>query len=288
MLPLAPGPDEKGVPTTPRECVEEVRAYRMAEIFAIGYFDAPYIDKKAIEKKVAVRAKDCEARFANQKIAGKQIDALAQLAVLGGNDQQGRDLFAKRLAEPNISVREKALALEAAVVSFADHDRADRGPIAEEYMKQLDALPKAEVLEQSSHAHMVLGNMYRLLEKTPEQVKHQYDAIAIAKNGTQQERYNLLLQGMISNFGDLVEQYVGLPDAKEKIQAAADLLTKPVNPDVFMVKDGFEKAVKRAWMLGRVAPAIQANHWFNRDAPPNGTLDPKGSVPHLVQFTMFG
>jgi hypothetical protein len=207
--------------------------------------------------------------------------------VLAGNDQEGRDLFTKRLAEPNITVREKALAFDAAVVAFADPDRPDRAPIAEEYMKQLDALPKSEALQQASHSHMVLGNMYRLQEKNAEQVKHQYEAVAIAKNGTQQERLGLR-DDMISNYGDLVEQYVGQPDAKEKIQAAADLLTKPVNPDVFSVKDAFEKAVKRGWMLGRVAPAVQANHWFNREAPPNGTLELKGSVPHLVQFTMFG
>jgi hypothetical protein len=154
-------------------------------------------------------------------------------------------------------------------------------------MKALDALPKSDALQQSAHAHIILGNMYRLQGKTEEQIKHQYDAIVIAKPGTQQERYNIW-DVMVSNYGDLAEAYVMMPDGKAKIDAAADLLTKPVNPDVPLVKEAFDKAVKRGYMLGRNAPAIQANHWFNREAPPNGTLDVKGSVPHLVEFTQFG
>jgi len=289
LLPFAPRVDDK-VPTTPRECVEEVKAYRMAEIFAVGYFDAPYIPKDEIEKKVSVRAKDCGDRFANTKVTGKQIDAMAQLAVLAGNDQAGRDLFAKRLAEPGITAREKALANFAAVQSFADATKPARIAIAEEYLKALDAMPAADAGEQAAYGHMTLANVYRLLGKYPEQITHGMQGLKTAQGATKQERMGMVLSGeLISAFGDLAETYVTMTDGKAKIDAAADIMLKPTNTtDDPMIKDGLERAYKRAGMLGRVAPAIVANHWFNREAPPNGTMDPKGTVPHVVEFTMFG
>jgi len=280
--------DDK-IPTTPRECVEEVRAYRNAEIFAIGYFDAPYMPKDEIEKKVSVRAKDCGDRFASAKVSGKQLDALAQLAVLANNDQGGRDLFSKRLAEPGITVREKALAYAAAVQSFADHNKAERIPVAEDYLKALDALPTEEAGEHAALSHMRLANTYRLIGgKMKEQVDHSEKAIVILQPRLQIERAGVWVD-MVSTFGDLAEAYVSGPDSKAKIDAAADKLLNPVHKDVPFIRQAFELAVKRAHMLGREAPNVYANHWFNvKEAPANGTLVLKGSIPHLVEFTKFG
>jgi tetratricopeptide (TPR) repeat protein len=276
------------VPTTPRECVEELRAYRMAQIFAIGYFDAPYIPKKDIEAKVSVRAKDCEARFPLEKVSGKQLDALASIYALGLDDTKAVEIFEKRLAEPNISVRDKGLAYEAAVRAFADHDRPERIATAEKYMKLLDQLPRDVSGQEAAAAHMVLGNTYRLIGKGAEEIQNDKTALVIANKLTQQERAQLL-DDMITTYNDLAEAYVGTPNAKAEIDSIAELATKPVNPDVYMVKEGMDKAMKRGYLLGKSAPNIFSNHWFNIQTPPaNGIMELKGNVPHVVEFTQFG
>lgn len=274
------------VPTTPRECVEELRAFRMQEIFAVGYFDAPYIDKHAIEQKVSVKALDCTARFPIADTKGKQLDALAQIYVINHKDDVGRELFAKRLAEPGITVREKGLALAAAVTSFSDADYPARIEFAEKYMQDLDALGP-EVAKEASGAHATLANTFRLVKNEAKQVQHGETAINIAQKLTVQERYQLL-DDLINTYGDLSEAYVQHPDSKAKLDAMSKVLTNPTVVDNPMVKMGLQRAVERGYMLGKTAPDLFANHWFNREAPPNNTLSVKGNVPHVVEFTAFG
>jgi tetratricopeptide (TPR) repeat protein len=277
------------VPTTPRECVEELRAYRMAQIFAIGYFDAPYIPKKDIEQKVSVRAKDCENRFPLEQVSGKQLDALASIYAIGHDDAKAVEIFEKRLAEPNISVRDKGLAYAAAVQSFADHDLPDRIQTAEKYMKLLDGLPMDVSGQEAALAHSILGNTYRLIGKGAEEIAHDKKALVIAQKLTQQERAQLLDE-LISTYGDLAEAYVGMPNAKAEIDSIADIAMHPTaqGGDVFYVKEGLDKAVKRGYLLGKTAPNLTSNHWFNVQAPPNGIMELKGNVPHIVEFTQFG
>lgn len=278
------------VPTTPRECVEELRAYRMAQIFAYGYFDAPYIPKKDIEAKVSVRAKVCEDRFPLETVKGKQLDALASIYAIGLNDAKAIEIFEKRLAEPGLSARDKGLAYAAAVTAFADQDRPERIPTAEKYMGLLDGLPRDVSGQEMATAHMVLGNAYRLIDKGQQEIQHDKTALVIANKLTQQERSQLLNQ-LITTYNDIAEAYAGMPDPKPHIDSVADLLQKPVNPDMGWIKEGFEKAVKRGYLLGKTAPNIYSNHWFNmanNEAPPNGTMLLKGNIPHVVEFTQFG
>jgi len=195
-----------------------------------------------------------------------------------------------RLAEPGLSNRDKGLAYAAAVTAFADHDKPERIPTAEKYMALLDQLPRDVSGQEQATAHMVLGNAYRLIDKAQQQIQHDKTALVIANKLTQQERSQLLNQ-LITTYNDLAEAYAGTPNPKPSIDSIADLLSKPVNPDIGWIKDGFDKAVKRGYMLGKTAPNIYANHWFNmpnNEPPPNGTLVLKGSVPHVVEFTQFG
>jgi len=279
---------QASVPTTPRECVEELRAYRMAEIFARGYFDAPYIPKDTIEMKVSVKANDCIARFPVADVSGKQIDALASIYVLSGQDDKGKELFAKRFADPNLKGREKSLAYLAGVKAFSDHNKPARIATAEEYMKALDALPAADAAEEIIGAHAIMANTYRLLEKYDDQIRHGMASLTVAQKATQFDRA-ANLDPLISTYGDLAETYVARPDGKARIDEIAKIFSTPVAPDPADVKEGVDKAVQRGYMLGKPAPDIVANHWFNMDQPPaNNTMIVKGNVPHVLEFTQFG
>jgi hypothetical protein len=276
------------VPTTPRECVEELRAYRMSEIFALGYFDAPYIPKKEIEQKVSARAVDCEKRFPTDQVKGKQLDALAEIYALARHDDQAQAIFTKRLAEPGITIREKGQALNAAVKAFNTPDYPDRVPTAEKYLAQLNALPMAEAGKDIVDAHLDLANTFRLLGQQDKQVALSVKGLTLAKQLVSLDR-GALQQDIISTYADMAEVYSTMPDAKAKLDAMAAIVNSPAMPDPPMLKQGLTKAISRGYQLGKVAPGVYANNWFNRDAPPNGTLTFANSpIPNVVQFTRFG
>lgn len=286
------------VPTTPRECVEELRAYRNAQIFSYGYFDAPYIPKKEINDKVSVKAKDCIDRFPVDQVKGKQLDALASIFAIGLQDAKAEEIFAKRLGESDLSVRDKGLALAEAVRAFTDADHPERIPTAEKYMKQLDQLPRDVSGQEAAASHMTLGNAYRLIGKGADEISNDKMALVIANKLTQQERSQLMGQ-LITTYNDIAEAYIGTANPKPSIDSVADLLMKPVSfkdgspqPDVPWIKEGFDKAVKRGYLLGKTAPNIFSNHWYNIDKlatkPANGVMELKGNIPHVVEFTQFG
>jgi len=276
------------VPTTPRECVEELRAYRMSEIFALGYFDAPYIPKKEIEQKVSARAVDCEKRFPVESVKGKQLDALAEVYALARHDDQAQAIFAKRLAEPGITIREKGQALNAAVKAFNTPDYPDRVPTAEKYLTQLVTLNFDEAGKDIVDAHLDLANTMRLLGKQDRQVDLSIKGLTLAKKLVSLDR-GALAGDIITTYADMAEVYSTMPDAKAKLDAMASIVNSPAMPDPPMLKQGLTKAIMRGYQLGKVAPGVYANNWFNRDAPANGTLTFTNSpIPNVVQFTRFG
>jgi hypothetical protein len=210
------------------------------------------------------------------------------------HDEKARSIFEKRLAEPGISVRDKGLTYAAAVQAFADHNRPARIATAETYMKSLDALPQNVSGQEAAQSHMILGNTYRLVNKPADEIMNDKKGLEIAQKLTQQERAQLLIPYLIDTYGDLAEAYVAEPNSKPRIDSIAVLVQKPVNPDVPDVKMGLDAAVKRGYLLGKPAPDIFSNHWFNIDGldasvkPTSGTMALKGNVPHLVEFTQFG
>jgi hypothetical protein len=166
-------------------------------------------------------------------------------------------------------------------------NNAARVAEAEKYMKTLASLPRAEAAQEIIAGHAIMANTYRLLEQPENQIRHGFAMVSVAQAATPFDRA-ANLDDMISTYGDLAEAYVILPDGKAKIDTIAKLFANPVAPDNIDVKEGVDKAVQRGYMLGKTAPDVMANHWFNMDAPPNNTMVLKGNVPHLVEFTQFG
>jgi hypothetical protein len=260
----------------------------MAEIFALGYFDAPYIPKKEIEAKVSTKANECIARYKVEEVKGKQLDAYAEVHALAHKDAEAEAIFARRLAESGISVREKGQALNAAVRAFNTPDFPERIKLAEKYLAQLTALPIAEAGREIVDAHLKISNSYRLLGRTAEQIAVGLKGLTLAKQLASLDRGSLS-GDMISSYNDLAEAYTNLPDSKSKLDEMAKIVRSPAMPDPPYMKHGFEKAIERGYMLGKTAPDVYANHWFNVPMPAEGKLKFAGQkTPWVVEFTQFG
>jgi hypothetical protein len=74
-----------------------------------------------------------------QRVRGLQIDPAGHIGVVAGQEAYAEAQVAARLATPGLRLQEKAVTLVKAIEAFASEHHPERLPIAERYLRQLDA-----------------------------------------------------------------------------------------------------------------------------------------------------
>lgn len=278
--------DFSEVPTSPAECVQELRAYRNKAIWAAGLW-APVLPKDSIAKSLVGRAEVCIARFPIEKTVGKQIEALGKIYVVANKDDIARQLFDKRSSDMKATVRERSLTLEAAVEAFADFQQPDRIPHAESYLKKLDAMDETTLVEKFN-GHRYLADTYRRLGQNDKLLLHAVEALRIY--GTMDQGDRSIPQQVYATFmyQDASEVYYDMPDRTQKMEHIKKLMLNAKEEDFPGTKQELMYAVQRSDMLGTLAPTVVANHWINVPEAKQSQEFGKDGQIRLVQFNAFG
>jgi tetratricopeptide (TPR) repeat protein len=277
-------------PATPTSCMQDVSAWYSSSAKAAqdsaGLPGGKAPDYSALFSTRTAKLKECAARFSVERTSGADLIALASLDSQAGLDSLAAIAVNRRLAEPGLSESDRAAALVAMIHALT---RPDTLLIAraEPYMKQLDAMSDAVIIDKLS-AHSSLDGEYRYLDVNDRIRQHSLAIIALGKKlkaasagdrspGTV-SAFTLL--GAYANLGEVYAD-LGQVDSTLRVldQAIAD------HPEISAKDaDAYLKPERERYeLVGKPAMALEAGHWLNA---PAGTrnLAPKGKVT-VIEFT---
>ena len=181
-LPLALAA-QSGAPATPTSCMQDVSTWYSSATKAaqdsarLPGGKAP--DYSALFSTRTTKLKECAARFSVERTSGAELIVLAGLDSQAGLDSLATVAVNRRLAEPGLSEPDRAAALVAMIHALT---RPDTLLIvrAEPYMKQLDAMSDAVIMDKLS-AHSNLNGEYRYLDVNDRIRQHSLAIIALGR-----------------------------------------------------------------------------------------------------------
>jgi thiol-disulfide isomerase/thioredoxin len=278
------------VPATPTSCVADVNAGYAKSTRAAQ--DAAKLpggkppDYSALFADRTARLKDCAARFSVERTSGPELVALASLYSQVNLDSLAAAAVNRRMAEPGLSESDRAGALVAMIRALTKPDTLAIVR-AEPYMRQLDAMSDAVVLDKLA-AHSNLNGEYRYLDVNDRIRQHSLAIIALGKKlkaASSSDRTpgavsSYILLGAYTNLAEVYAD-MGQLDSTFRIldQAAADHPEIPAKD----AEDYLRPERERYQLVGKPAAALEAGHWLNAQAGTR-TLDPKGKVT-VIEFT---
>jgi len=160
------GPRVTAVPPVAEEAHENLGAERdLTSTMAMRVMSAHY-PKDSMRAVAAARAEAWMTTLRATPVTGIQVDPYSWIAVTANQDGVAQQQIAARLAIPGLSVPDRAYTLQHAVQVFADADVPSRLPIAEQYLKQLDALGTEAAYWQFTARYPLLYAYYRLGRST--------------------------------------------------------------------------------------------------------------------------
>jgi len=240
--------------------------------------DLDRVPDALIDSALQARAKGWAASLSAAPTKGIQLDAKGEVEVAAGNDAVAREQFANRLATPGLSVDDRAFTLLTAVQAFGmSAANTARMRVAYEYVAQLDALPQSpSVAAIQFRAHQILAIVYynagNAAQSSAELRKAFADVPATPFLGR-----NDRIADPFWRYADIVS---GMPDGRAQIDSMANYLlaqlqappallaTNPGYQGVAMyMTNRFKKLLVLTNHLGRQAPPIAAQFWFNTPRP---------------------
>jgi hypothetical protein len=267
--------------TPPITAAEEARGLRVYPITGLTSDDGRQrVPQAQLEDAIEQRAKGWFASLQNTPVTGMQLDPMGMLAVVAGQETLARQQFAARLATSHLSVAERAYTLLIATTAFGQSARdTSRMRIALEYLAQLDALPD-EALVTKFHGHGRIGRAYYMIGDGDAVIRHLTEAIALIPRIPFEQRLWSQSNGAGEYFPVLADVLSGRPGGRAQLDTLSAVLRKAMraSPDL-IAKDSvylwktlanvelFEGVLRMTEHVGRRAPAITANYWWNTSAP---------------------
>jgi len=281
---------QNAVPATPTGCMQDVGTWYSGATKAAQ--DAARLpggkspDYSALFATRTAKLKECAARFSVERTSGAELITLASLDSQAGLDSLATIAVNRRLAEPGLSEPDRAAALVAMIHALTKPDTL-LIVRAEPYMKQLDAMSDAVIMDKLS-AHSNLNGEYRYLDVNDRIRQHSLAIIALGrklKAASAGDRSpgavsGFTLLGAYANLGEVYAD-LGHVDSTFRVldQAIAD------HPEISAKDaDAYLKPERERYeLVGKPGMALEAGHWLNASA---GTrmLAPRGKVT-VIEFT---
>jgi len=264
-----------------------------------------------LDGMIAQRAKQWVASLTSDSVKGIQQDPMGELFVATGHDEAAKQQFAARLATPGLSIEDKAYTLVLAVRVFGkEADSAARMRTALEYLATLDALPRRVAFEQFV-AHQALADAYFSAGHGPEVIKQLSKAFILVPDIPFENRHWQLGEpGSIGqSFISLADVLSGRPDGRARIDSVGEWLKPYTLPTAALLaadtKDslaykngrmnsmGFAGVLQMVSRIGRPAPDVIANHWWNTTVPTTPHAGPPGTkaksfADGVIRVTEYG
>jgi hypothetical protein len=283
---FAQGPN--GVGSRPITPAEQLRGVQLYGMIGMANDDGTVrIPMPLLDSAVAQRAHRWVETLKAAPVIGIQLDPMGTLAVKVGQDGLAKQQFAARLTTFGLSTADRAYTYLQAIAAFSAHaDNQERMRTALAYVPQLDALSNDVALEKF-HARIILANAYFSVGDGTSVLKQLNEALPRFARLPFDERNWGVMHATFVLLGNVLS---GQPNGRAKIDSIAKWLAGYVeappelaakNPSYYTYRSNtnrgfFDNAVNLVGYLGRQAPDIEAQYWFNTDAPatPSG-LDPK-------------
>lgn len=229
---------------------------------------------------------------------GIQLDPAGIVSVAAGQEERAKAQIAERLATPGLSFTDRAYTYLVAVQAFTSLYHQERLPVAQDYLKQLDALGDSAALWQF-RARSALANTYYLMGRPAEVARYGVDAMNRVGRMPFQDRRAMF------PFGDqlylsTVEALTAMPDAQKQIgalHAALEGATVPppalvaMDPEFTQTGQHFRRVLKDFMALGvrlgtRGDPIV-SNFWLNRPTRDSATIPLNTGKIHLLEFGSY-
>ncbi len=259
---------------TPKECVKGASDWQTKEWSAIPAATRTTALNTAMLAEARRIAKDCGAKLSLDKLPNRELVDLVGYYTFVGDTAAARRTLARAVSATDLSVRDRATMLQAAVQSEITAASGYFGVIegAERYMDQLAALPD-EVNDIKIAAHQrMLGN-YEYLDVASGLQKHSTALIALGKRTNNTNILVGAYQSLARASADMLQ-----PAAALKILDDAE---KELGASAARSFGGFRN---RYALLGTRATPVTGQWWVNTDTPP-ASMQPGNGKVTLVEFT---
>jgi len=237
-------------------------------------------------------------RLQAQPVTGIQLDPAGIIGVAAGREDYAKAQIAARLATPGLSLGDRAFTLLTAVQAFGRWEYPARLPVAEGYLKALDALGDAASPWQFE-ARAALANAYYFLGRSADVIRHGVQAMSLVGRMEFRDRWSLF--GVRKDLYVMtVEALTGLPDGRQQIdQLNARLKPLAVTPPELIALDSsfywfgvqYQAAVQlfvtMSERLGAVGAPIVANYWINRPTRDSALIPVNDGRIHVVEVATY-
>jgi thiol-disulfide isomerase/thioredoxin len=254
---------------------EEARGLRLYPATGLIGEDGRRIPQNQFDSTLTSRAKQWIIALQSRPVTGIQLDPLGRIAIASGQDALARQQFEARLATRGLSVDDRAYTLSLATHLFGrDAKNPARMRTALAYLAALDRLP-ARVIPAKFYAHVAIAQSYYVVGDGLQVRTHLSTAFA-GVPAIPFERRNWRSIG--DAFLLLANVLSGLPDGRVQIDSIGGWLHSYTQaPPALLANDNdsvyywnsranareFQEILQQTNYLGRSAPAIQAQYWWN-------------------------
>jgi hypothetical protein len=271
------------------------------------------VPREQLDTLLHQRAPEWVKGISTNTVQGIQHDPMGALAVMAGEDEVAKRQFAARLAQPSLSVHDRAYTLAVATVSFgANASDSVRMRTALAYLAKLDALP-ASASQEKFFAHGRIGRSYYMIGdggRAAAYIAKAFTFIPEIPFGMREWMQNDL--SPIVYLPLLANVWSAMPGGRARIDSVGRWLTPyaRATPEQLAhdtqdsayhrlteTNDGMlQLTLRMLEKLGRPAPAITANYWVNAPVPharsedaPNSLLKTLGDGKiRILEYGHFG
>jgi hypothetical protein len=271
------GPRHTKIHSTPAEALANLsHEAQRTESQVIPPTAARY-PKDSLRNAAEQRARAWFTALQQTPVKGMQMDAYGLLAVSARQDEAAQRQIAARLATPGLSLADRAHTLQLAVSSFASVDYPERLPLAERYLKQLDALG-SDVALQRMNARKPLIDVYYQLGRGDDVARLGMQLFALLDRVPFEWREDAVYYpGIGYQYAALIDALSGKPQGRDTIRALNRwLLANAVAPREYVARDSFflyiaeqyrgemRVKVEMSERVGEQGTPLVANYWANR------------------------
>jgi hypothetical protein len=256
---------------------------------------------------VAAAGKRWLATLQHQQVRGIQMDPFAHVSVMAEQETFAKAQIAARLATRGLSLTDKAHTLRMAVEAFgADPHSPDRLPVAEGYLKDLEAMGDAVAAWQYD-ARQTLIATYYMLGRSDDVIRQGTKAIELLPRIPYADRNFNDLGDM---YGPTIEALAGKAGTRQQIDRLNAILRVAAVPApnliasdsaYYWLAEGMPQSIEHLISgnarLGTSAAPLTAHYWINpsRDSTTVRVNDGKIRIVELANtgcpgcvFAMYG
>jgi len=270
------GPRNLAIHVSPAEALVNLDNEKARTLQYASPVTGAYYPKDSLRTVTEARAAQWMTTLQASPVNGLQIDPYGVISVSAHQEAVAQQQIAARLATPGLSFADKAFTLQMAVFAFASSDYPARLPIAEDYVRQLDALGPTAAYWQFNGRRPLIYAYYRL-GRSADVARIGLATFALVNVMSYDLRREMYAPGTWMDYAAVVDAVSGQSDGRKTIRAMNKaLMDATVAPASLVAVDSsfawnsewwrqfMQEEINLAERVGEAAPPMVSNYWVNR------------------------